>query len=293
MNFLSPIDDYSDFAFRLLCQQYGAQHTCVPLVNVLAYNRGKNVVDAKPEEKHLGVQFVGNDPAEFGKAARKLEEEFGFVEWINLNCGCPSARTMGSGGGSALLRNHGLIIRCVDEMKKTGFQVSVKIRLEEDFSRSIDLVRGVERAGADFVIVHGRTARQGYSGKSDWEKIRMIKESVGIPVIGNGDINFASEGEELARRGYCDGYMVARAAMSNPMLFSDQTPSAAEKLGFLSRYVELYGEPPVKDVRLKAIQFSHGIPGSSRLRSSLSRADSAEEIIEKVDSFLVEMNLAA
>lgn len=293
MSYLSPIDEYSDFAFRMLCQKYGAGHTCVPLVNCLAILQGKfSDVDAAREEKNIGVQIVGSDPAAIGRALSEIYKKADFVSWFNLNCGCPSTRTMGSGGGSAMLEKPEDILRAVREMKREDVPVSVKLRIKKDAKTTAKLCQEIEGAGADFLILHGRTAKQAYSGKADWEVIMQVKESVSIPLIGNGDIQSASEGEDYVKKGFCDDYMVGRAAMSNPMLFSDSEPDGFEgRLRLLEEYIGLHrkvSEPSVKDVRAKAANFFSGVRGAARLREKLGRAKTVEEAL-----LLVKVNLTA
>ena len=284
MSYLSPIDEYSDFAFRMLCQRYGAGFTCVPLVNCLAVLQGKlSDVDAVPEEKNIGVQIVGSDPAAIGKAVSEIYAKKPFVSWFNLNCGCPSTRTIGSGGGSAMLDKPQDILQAVREMKKEDVPLSVKLRIKKDAATTAALCREIEAAGADSVILHGRTPGQAYRGKADWEAIRKVKESISIPLVGNGDIAAASEGRKYVEEGYCDDFMVGRAAMSNPMLFSDRkAESEREKAGLLDEYVEIhrrYSEPSVNDVRAKAMHLLSGVRNAAMLRNMLGRAKTVDEII--------------
>ncbi len=291
-NFLSPIDGYSDLPFRLLCQRHQADAICVPLVSAtaIAFDESKtSLVDAHPEERNAGVQLVGNEPAHMGKAARAVMERFPFVSWLNINCGCPSARTMGCGGGSAMLAHPGKIAESVREMKRAcDVPVSVKIRIKGDLEQTAALCRLVEEAGADFIIIHGRTAAQGYSGKADWGLIRALKLRLDVPLVGNGDIRSKEEGERLVEEGYCDSYMVARAAMGNPLFFEGKEPEGiAGRMTLLGDYVSLHrkhaGEPRLKDVKLKAVNFMSGIMGASRMRDSICRAASVEEVMRMQD----------
>jgi tRNA-dihydrouridine synthase B len=286
-SFLAPIDGYTDLPFRLLCQRYGATAACVPLVNSAALARnpaGISAVDAHRSEKNCGIQLAGSRPEEAAKATEAAIEAFPFLSWLNLNCGCPSPRTVETGGGSALLRRPKLMLEILAAMKKRSpVPVSVKLRVKDDMPKTAALCRQIERAGADFIILHGRTPAQGYSGKADWELIRSVHERVGIPLVGNGDIAAASEGRRLVAAGYCDSFMAGRAAMANPMLFSDRKPDGAEgRLRLLEEYLSLCrahaGEAPLKDVKLKALNFMSGVPGAAALRNSISRAGAVESI---------------
>ena len=143
-NFLSPIDDFSNLPFRLLCQRYGADAVCVPLVNstAIAHDPAKAAaVDAHPDERNVGVQLVGNVPEDIIKSAAIVEGRFPSVSWYNINCGCPSARTMKCGGGSAMLAYPERIARAVEGMKgAAGKPVSVKIRIKNNIADTLGWV---------------------------------------------------------------------------------------------------------------------------------------------------------
>ncbi len=290
-SFLSPIDDFSNLPFRLLCQRYGARAACVPLVNsaAIANEPSKaSAVDAHPDERNIGVQLVGNVPQDIGRSAGIVERMFPFVSWYNINCGCPSVRTMKCGGGSAMLAHPERIAEAVRLMKAAvGKPVSVKIRIKGDFGQTASLCSMLEDAGADFIIVHGRTAAQGYSGKADWGLIKALKEGLGVPLVGNGDIASAAQGERMVAEGYCDSYMVARAAMSNPMFFSGRdSPDFAGKTELLREYIGLcteYGRLDLKDLRLKALSMMSGIKDAAMIRNRLARTKSVEEILAIAD----------
>ncbi len=292
-NFLSPIDGFSNLPFRLLCQRYGAEAACVPLVNstAIAHDRSKaSGVDANPVEKNVGVQLVGNVPEDIIKSAAVVEERFPFVSWYNINCGCPSVRTMKCGGGSAMLAYPERIARAVEGMKAAvGKPVSVKIRIKNNIADTLGICESLEQAGADFLIIHGRTAAQGYSGKADWELIKALKERLSVPVVGNGDILSAEHGERMVREGYCDSYMVARAAMSNPMLFCGKEGKTLDgKLGLLEEYISIcgrYGGAQAGDVKLKAVSMMSGIANAAAIRNHLCRAKSIEDILSIKESF--------
>jgi len=295
-NYLAPLHDFSDLPFRMMCQGYGAGATCVPLISSAAIARDEScisLIDAHPDERDLGVQIFGNDAKTIGKAAGVISKRLPFVSWLNLNSGCPSCRTMTDGSGSAMLENPALIARAISEMKGASeMPVSAKIRIAGGLKGTLAICRKIEDAGADFIIIHGRTTKQGYSGKPDWDAIRALKEALSIPVVGNGDIESTDDGRKLVEAGYCGSFMVGRAAMRNPMLFSGKTPAGAgEKFALLKeyailcdRYRENTGGPRLRDIKLKAMNFLCGIRGASVLRLHASRAASIEEILALEDS---------
>lgn len=287
-SFLAPIDGYTDLPFRLLCRKYGAAASCVPLVNSTAIARRPDMlgtVDANPAEKNCGIQLVGNSPEDTATATKALADAFPFISWLNLNCGCPSPRTVGTGGGSALLRRPKLMLAMLSAMKKhSPAQVSVKLRVKDGMAKTAALCRQLEHAGADFIILHGRTPAQGYSGRADWELIRAVRARIGIRLVGNGDISSASEGRRMVAAGYCDAFMAGRAAMSNPLLFSDGKPDGlAGRFGLLREYISLgrrHGRgPQLKDIKLKALSLVSGVPDAGALRSAISRAVAAGDIL--------------
>ncbi len=286
-NFLAPIHQCTDLPFRLLCQRYGAESACVPLISAdMAARHPEKValVDARPPERNLGIQVFGGDPSLISKAAGHLAEAFPFASYLCLNCGCPSSRTMDAGAGSAMLGRPEAIGAALEGMSKaSGKPVCVKMRLRGGFGGTLDIVRVAERAGADFAIIHGRTPSQGYAGKADWETIRKVREGAGIPIVGNGDIQSIERGRELVRDGFCDSFMVGRAAMANPMLFCGAEPDGIEgRMSLLGEYASLHrrhlGEPDLKTLRARALWFVKGVSGACSIRAGIARARSAGEL---------------
>ncbi|MFH0738115.1 MAG: tRNA-dihydrouridine synthase family protein [Candidatus Micrarchaeota archaeon] len=290
-NYLAPIDDYTNLPFRMLCQRHGAEASCVPLVSAAALIRNKKAVrsvDIHTDEQNAGVQLVGVDPEQIGGASRMIRETHPHVSWLNINAGCPSAKTKGGGGGSALLASPQKIFDMVGSMRKTDLPVSVKIRVAHDAERTIGLCKMIEKAGADSIIIHGRTPEQGYCGKADWGIIKEVKESVGIPIVGNGDIKSSDEGEKRVREGYCGSYMIGRAAMADPKVFSGKkTKTAEERIGLLEEYLDMQkkylGGPILPDAKAKAVNLLRGIPDAAAVRNRICRAKSFEEFLEARD----------
>jgi len=287
-NFLAPIHNFTDLPFRLQCQRYGAQSACVPLVNAQAVlnnpKKLKKLIDAHPDERNIGIQIIGNDTEKIIRSAEAVLRAYPFISYLNLNCGCPSQTTMCNGGGSAMLFEPKKIFLAVSGIKRTcDIPLSVKLRVLENRDETSRICTGIQDAGADFIIIHGRTPRQGYCGVSDWDEIKRIKELLGIPVVGNGDIKDIAAGRRYVESGFCDSFMVARAAMKNPMFFSGKEPADFEgRKALLEEYLQIFrnylGEPRVNDARIKALQLFSGIHEATAIRDRVCRAKSIDEI---------------
>ena len=287
-SFLAPIFGYTNAQFRLLCQRYGAKATVVPLVNASAISRGAKMIDAYDSEKSLGVQLSGPRPEEFAKAVSIIERNFHLVKRFDVNAGCPAQGTMKDGGGSVLMRKPKTLAAIVKEMKKeTDLLVSVKMRIFNNKTKIVQLATTIQEAGADFITIHGRTVKQGYSGYADWGMIQTVKENVSIPVIGNGDIKSTKEGEIRVREGYCNSFMIGRAAMSNPLVFKDKTELTYERRKKLFlEYHELCQEldhVEMKDLMPKALQFFRSIKDGAAIRHKLSQSKTVDELISKLE----------
>ncbi|VVB65407.1 tRNA-dihydrouridine synthase B [Candidatus Gugararchaeum adminiculabundum] len=283
--FLAPIDGYTNLPFRLLCQKHGADFTTVPLINSIAIARTPSrvaaLIDANKKEKSVGLQLVGSNPEDFVKATKTIDSAFPSLKFFNLNCGCPSERTRDSGGGSALLSRPELVTKILDSMRaNTNKPISAKIRLKNSTKDSISFAKTIS-CHCDFLIVHGRTVKQKYSGECDWNAIKEIKEHIEIPLIGNGDIRSLAQGRDLIKNNFCDSFMIARAAMSNPLVFEGKIPSNRQKLELFSDYLKISRQTKILEIaglRLKAMQFLKGAEGSAKLRLKISRAKTLGEL---------------
>lgn len=287
--FLAPMFEYGNAPFRLMCQRYGAEATVIPLVNVAAVVRHADVIEALPEEKNLGLQLSGPKPDDFAEAVRLSLKQFPFIKRLDLNSGCPSIVTMRDGSGSALMRKPQIIADIVKSMKsETDLPVSVKMRIFTDKKRTAELASMIERAGADFITVHGRTARQGYASTADWETIRAVKESISIPLVGNGDIKSFDEGNSKVKDEYCDSFMIGRTAMSNPRVFRNETNLTYEqKRKLFLEYIDIckeYGIIGLKDLKLKSVQFYRGVSGGAGIRNRMMHCKTIDELISRVES---------
>ena len=281
---LAPMAGFTEMPFRILCEKYGAEASLVPLVSATGIANNTEYLKRIriSEKENAGFQMFGTIPDHFYSSAKLIQDEMPSIKWIDLNCGCPSPRTTAGGAGSKMLKKPKLAAEIVSVLKKNDFLVSVKMRLLPEMEETLGFCKEIENAGVDFITVHGRTKAQGYSGKADWKSIKHIHENVGIPVVGNGDIQTVDEGKQKVKEDYADAFMIGRAALSNPKLFNGGTVgSLGEAKELLGEYLKICEENDFSEqnnIRLVSIQFFRGFRGSSELRNRLARAQNIEDI---------------
>ncbi|TAK37060.1 MAG: tRNA-dihydrouridine synthase family protein [Chloroflexota bacterium] len=223
--FLAPMDGVADWAFREVCYRFGADITVSELVSVGGVincpQRVLPEIGARHGARPFIVQLVGHRPEEFRRAARIVTDSLPVVG-IDINMGCPTALVVGSGNGSALLRNPALAAEIVAATcAGTHLPVSVKLRSGWDRPNLPEWAPLLEAAGAQLLSVHGRTREQQFGGTADHEVIAAVKRVVHIPVVGNGDIVSSATARAMLETTSVDGLMVGRGAKGNPWLFAE------------------------------------------------------------------------
>lgn len=297
---LAPMADVTNLAFRLLCRQNGADITYTEMISadaLLNENR-KSLFKglSSPQDRPFGIQLVGNSPEKLREAALFIESEYR-PEIIDVNMGCPAQRIIRIGCGSVLLNSKTLVYEIISEL--TGAlktPVTAKIRILEKNEKTLELARLIEKAGASALTVHGRKAKQMYSGTSDLMAIRAVKRELSIPVIANGDIRDEESAETALDFTGCDGIMIGRAAMGNPFVFKRirHYLETGEKLEFnrqtrqledFKSYIALLEEHNLSsstNLRMHSHWFTKGLRGSRQIRGKINNLKDGEAITELI-----------
>ena len=292
---LAPMAGVCDLPFRVLAKSLG----CALVVAEMVSDKGliyKNqhtheMLAIEQSERPISLQIFGSDPFCMAKAARIVEQAGADI--IDINMGCPTPKIVKNGEGSALMRTPDLAYRIIAAVVE-AVQIPVTVKMRKGWDdRSVNapvIAKLAEQAGAAAVAVHGRTREQFYSGVADLDIIKQVKDSVAIPVIGNGDIRCPEDAYQMMALTGCDGVMIGRAAQGNPWIFAQinyflatgaklPQPTVAEKIALLKHHLELVlqfkGEYiGIREMRKHAAWYTKGLPGSAELRCQFNQAES-------------------
>lgn len=296
---LAPMAGVADRAMRELCLSYGAAGVVGEMVSAKGFSMGDKksaeLLTLTENEHPAAIQLFGDNPEILAKAA-KMAMSYE-PDWLDINMGCPAPKIAGNGGGSALLKTPQLaedIARAV--VNAVDIPVTAKIRTGWDQSsiNCVEMAKRLEDAGVSAITVHGRTKEQMYAPPVNYDAIRMVKEAVSIPVIGNGDIVDGPSASAMLERTGCDAVMVGRGAQGRPWVFHQinaymsetrvlPEPPVSERMRVMIKHVEKICEYKgdyvgMREARKHAAWYIKGMRGAAGFRRDIGLLSSMEEL---------------
>jgi nifR3 family TIM-barrel protein len=294
---LAPLAGITNLPFRILCRREGASLAFTEMVSVNGLVREgiKTLAMLKscPDDRPLGIQLFGDSPGDLAEAARMVE---GYGDLLDINMGCPVRKVVGTGAGSALLREPlkiAAIIRAV--RAATSLPLTVKIRSGWHCGDNtfLEIGRVAEAEGCDAITLHPRSRSQMFAGSADWAHLGELKEALSIPVIGSGDLFTPRDCLRMLADTGCDGIMVARGALGAPWIFRQVLELGATGAyvpitnagradaiqQHLQLYLREYGESvAAREMKKHIGWYAKGFAGAAEIRREANGARSTADI---------------
>ena len=302
---LAPMAGITDLPFRLICKQFGVGLVTTEMVSSKAIlyddSKTKKLMNTTGEKRPISFQIFGSDNEAMAFASRYISN---IADIIDINMGCPAPKVTKNGDGSKLLldlEKAEEVIKSVVRNSKVPVTLKMRAGWDREHIVAPELAKIAESAGISAITIHGRTRDEFYSGHADLDIIKKVKESVNIPVIGNGDIKDEKAAKEMLEKTGVDGIMIGRAALGNPWIFEkiiyylktgEKLPDRPlnEKLDLIKKHLELEVEEKgeytaVREFRKHIAYYTKNLPNSSAFRSSVNVIESKEEFIHKIDEY--------
>jgi len=307
---LAPMAGVCNSAFRLTVKEFGAGLVCAEMVSdkgiLIKNEKTMNMLYIDEREKPLSLQIFGGEKDTLVEAAKFVDRNTN-ADIIDINMGCPVPKITKCDAGAKWLLDpnkiYEMVSAVVAEVEKP---VTVKMRMgwDEDHIYAIQNAQAVERAGGSAVALHGRTRVQMYEGTANWDIIREVKQSINIPLIGNGDVQTPQDAKRMLVETGVDGVMIGRAALGNPWMIYRTVkyletgelmdePSVREKIDVcilhLDRLVALKTEyVAVREMRKHAAWYLKGIRGNAKVRNGINECTTRDELVALLNLAVVE-----
>ena len=300
---LAPMAGVTDLPFRLITEKFEPGLVCTEMVSSKALfygdNKTKQLLKTDGEKRPISMQIFGSDPESMAFAAKYVSE---IADIVDINMGCPAPKVVKNGDGSKLLLDLNKaeeIIKAVVANSKVPVTLKFRKGWDNEHIVACELAQIAEKNGVSAITIHGRTRDEFYSGNADWDIIKKVKESVNIPVIGNGDVVDEESAKKMLEYTGVDGIMIGRGSMGNPWIFKqiehylktgEKLPKTTnqEKYEILKEHIELDIKEKGENVALNEMRkhiawYTKNMKDSSSFRNEINHINNKEDLIKKIE----------
>ncbi len=301
---LAPMAGVTNRPFRMICKEYGAGMVCTEMASARAmfHNdlKTKRLLNTEGEKRPISMQIFGSDEESMAYAAEQVSE---IADIVDINMGCPAPKVVKNGDGSKLLldlEKAESILKTVIRHSKVPVTLKIRKGWDKENIVAVEIAKIAESVGISAITIHGRTRSEFYTGKADLDIIKQVKESVRIPVIGNGDVVDGESAKRMFEYTGVDGIMIGRGAFGKPWIFKEimeyletgkkiEEPNNYEKLKIIEKHINLAveekGEIAVKELRKHIAWYTKNLKNSSEFRNSINKIETKEELIHKIEEY--------
>lgn len=301
---LAPMAGVTNLPFRIICEKFEPGMVCTEMVSSKAifYNdqKTRRLLNTEGEKRPISFQIFGSDEETMGYTAKYMSK---IADIIDINMGCPAPKVVKNGDGSKLLLDLEKAKRIMKVVvENSSVPVTVKIRKGWDKENivAVQVAKIAEEVGISAITIHGRTRSEFYTGKADWDIIKEVKDSVKIPVIGNGDIVDEETAYQMFEKTGVDGIMIGRGSLGNPWIFRNirhflitgeklPSPTNSEKLNIIKEHIDLAveekGEIAIKELRKHIAWYTKNLKNSSEFRNSINMIETKEQLIKTLNEY--------
>lgn len=301
---LAPMAGVTNLPFRIICEKFEPGMVCTEMASSKAifYNdqKTRRLLNTEGEKRPISFQIFGSDEETMGYTAKYMSK---IADIIDINMGCPAPKVVKNGDGSKLLLDLEKAKRIMKVVvENSSVPVTVKIRKGWDKENIVaaQVAKIAEEVGISAITIHGRTRSEFYTGKADWDIIKEVKDSVKIPVIGNGDIVDEETAYQMFEKTGVDGIMIGRGSFGNPWIFRNikhflitgeklPSPTNSERLNIIKEHIDLAveekGEIAIKELRKHIAWYTKNLKNSSEFRNSINMIETNEQLIKTLNEY--------